>query len=153
MARRTPFGFRDHYDPADFIHLPDGLVERLIDQYEDALATEYVAGDIDVASYYEGIREATEGVLVDLLGIDRDLLDQYWRRGPHATPALYDLPFTGGNQLIDYAQIEAWTGQRLDARQWERLNEAIGHSSIPDAIATIVASITDTDPSTDSTED
>lgn len=149
MARRTPFPFRDHYDPADFTHLPDGLIPRLIDEYEDALATEYVAGDIDAASYHEGIRTATEAALVDLLGVDQDLINAYWldpEQQSHPQPYAEELPLLSDpdNWLITYEQVEQWSGKRLDREQWERLNEAIPYSSIPDAIATIVDTITDT---------
>lgn len=141
MARRTPFPFADHHDPEVHPDQINDLITRYIAGYEEALLTEYKAGDIDVASYHEGLRTAYEGVLVDLLGIEADLLDAYWKRGPHAVPPLYELPYTGGSQLIDYDQVEAWTGRRLDAEQWDALNEAIPNSSIPEAIATIVDTI------------
>lgn len=143
MARRTPFPFADH--KSDDCPVPSEKIDAFITAYEEALRTEYVAGDIDVASYHEGLREAYESVLVDLLGIDHDLLDAYWKRGPHAEPATFDLPFTGGNQLIDYGQVEAWSGRRLDADQWERLNGAIPHSTIPETVALIVSSIVNGD--------
>ncbi len=142
MARRTPFPFRDHYDAAEVTHLPDGLIPRYIDAYEEALLVEYKSGDIDVASYHEGMRETYERVLMDLLDIDQALMDAYWQRDTTSpVPPTYDLPYTGGNPLISYEQIEHWTGRRLDAEQWERLDEAIPNSSIPDAIGTIVETI------------
>ena len=129
MARRTPFPFADHKS-AD-CPVSSEKIDAFITAYEDAMRTEYVAGDIDVASYHEGLREAYESVLVDLLGIDHDLLDAYWKRGPHAEPPTYELPYTGGTQLISYARVEAWTGRRLNAEQWEALDEAVGKSAAP----------------------
>jgi hypothetical protein len=131
MARRTPFPFRDHHDPEVHPDQINGLVTTYIEFYESALADEYMSGDIDTASYNEGMRTAYEGVLVDLLGIEADLLDAYWKRGPHAEPPTYELPYTGGNQLISYERVEAWTGRRLNAEQWEALDEAVGKSAAP----------------------
>lgn len=146
MSRRTPFPFRDHYDPAAVTHLPDGLIPRLIDEYEDALATEYMSGDVDVASYHEGIRTATEAVLVDLLGIDQSLMNAYWldaTQQSHPQPYADELPLLSDpdNWLITYEQVEEWSGWRPNAQEWEALNEAIPNSSIPEAIATIAAQI------------
>lgn len=141
MARRTPFPFRDHYDPAAFTHLRDGAIPELIDAYEDALLTEYKSGDVDVASFHEGLRTAFEGVLVDLLGIDQSVMDAYWGRAERPEPATTDLPYLPGTPLISYEQVAEWSGVRLNAEQWEALDEAIPHSSIPESIATLVATI------------
>jgi hypothetical protein len=145
MARRTPFPFRDHMESGDAFILEAQEIEDYIQSYEDALLVEYKSGDIDVASFHEGLRSAYEQILVDLLGIDQKLLDDYWGRGEQPTPPVYELPFTGGSPLIDYDQVEEWSGVRLNAEQWERLDEAIPHSSIPEAISVIVDSITKED--------
>lgn len=90
MSSRIPFPFREHYDPAAFTHLPDEIITAFIDQYEQALANEYgPTGDADVVDYNEGRREAYEEVLVDLLGIDHALLDDYWG-APSSEPATTD---------------------------------------------------------------
>jgi hypothetical protein len=147
MARRTPFPFRDHYDPAAFTHLPDGLIESLIDGYEDALLVEYKSGDMDVASFHEGLRTAREEALVMLLGIDQEVVNAYWLDGKqprHPQPYPDELPLLSDpdNWLITYEQVEQWTGHRLDREQWDVLNGAIPNSSvIPEAIATIVSQI------------
>lgn len=146
MATRTPFPFRDHHDREVYTDAHNDLITSLIEQYEDALAVEYKSGDIDVASYHEGIRTATEGVLVDLLGVNQDLINSYWMNDTqprHPQPYADELPLLSDpdNWLITYEQVEDWTGQRLDREQWERLNKAIPNSSIPDAIRTIVQTI------------
>ena len=146
MSRRTPFPFRDWYDPENFTHLPDGLIPRLIDEYESALATEYMSGDIDAASYHEGIRTATEAVLVDLLGVNQDLINSYWLNDAeprHPQPYADELPLLSDpdNWLITYEQVEEWSGWRPNAEEWDALNEAIPNSSIPEAIATIAAQL------------
>lgn len=141
MARRTPFAFRDHYDPAEHTHLPDGMIERLINEYEEALLVEYKSGDVDVASFHEGLREATEGVLVDLLGIEQSVMDAYWQRDttrPEPESTFLPMLSDPDNWLITYEQVEEWTGQRLDAEQWDALNEAIPNTSIPETIDMIV---------------
>jgi hypothetical protein len=43
-------------------------------------------------------------------------------------------------ELITREQAEQWAGSRLTDAEYERLAKAIPHSSIPDAIDTIVTS-------------
>lgn len=48
-------------------------------------------------------------------------------------------------QLITHEQLECWAGRALDSDDLRQLNEAIPHSSIPDAISEIVAGMDDED--------
>lgn len=143
MSRRTPFPFRDHHDPLVFESGLNDLIDVCIAEYEDALLVEYKSGDVDVASYHEGLRTAYEQVLVTILGIDQAVMDAYWDRGQAPAPAPPELPLLAdpSNWLITYEQVEEWTGYRMNAEEWDALNEAIPHSSIPEAINTIVDTI------------
>jgi hypothetical protein len=149
MSRRTPFPFADHHDPEVHSAEHNDLIESFIERYEDALLGEYKSGDIDVASYHEGQREAYETVLVELLGIDPAVMNAYWLRDDeprHPQPYADELPLLSDpdNWLITYEQVEAWTGKRLTREQWDVLNGAIPNSSvIPDAITIIVNQITE----------
>jgi hypothetical protein len=46
-------------------------------------------------------------------------------------------------ELITRQQAEEWAGRTLTDQEWDRLKQAVPSSSIPDAIATIVASFRD----------
>jgi hypothetical protein len=143
MSRRTPFPFAEHHDPEVYGGAHNDLIERLIQGYEEALLVEYKSGDLDVASYHEGLREAREEVLVDLLGIEQSVMDAYWQRTPRPAPETYDLPLLSDpdNWLITYEQIAEWSSRRLNAEQWDALNEAIPNSLVPEAITALVAVI------------
>lgn len=146
MARRTPFPFANYIVESEFSSAFEEKVRAWITQYEDALLVEYKSGDIDVASYHEGLRMAYEDVLIDVLGVPQEDLAEYLGpQRPQALPYADELPLLSDpdNWLITYEQVEQWSGKRLTREQWDTLNGAIPNSSvIPDAITTIVNQIT-----------
>jgi hypothetical protein len=72
------------------------------------------------------------GHAAELLIVDLD--------NPDHTGADYDNP-DFRETLLTPGQVEAMTGEQLDRDQWERLVAAVPHSTIPEALATIVATI------------
>lgn len=79
MGRRTPFEFKDYYDPAKPPALPEKFIEGLIEAYEYWLVAEYgPSGDAEAVFYAEGKRETYEELLVELLGVPIPVMDAYW---------------------------------------------------------------------------
>ena len=138
MSRRVPFPFRDHIRKP--LHVSRSLLDMFVKEYEEQLVAEYGAGDVDAASYAEGKRQAYEEVLVTLLDVPTAEMTAYWGRTDRPDPATHDLPSPSA-VLVTYDQVEAWSGQRLTAEQWDALDEAIPNSSIPEAVATIVGGL------------
>lgn len=133
MSRKTPFPFVLYVTDESPAHVP-GWIEA----YEYHLADEYMAGDVDTASYNEGRRSVYEELLVEALKVPEGAMDTYWERYPAPddvqTPDLPD----ASTILITIEQVNEWVGRRLNYEEWEALEQAVPNSSIPEAIQSLV---------------